>query len=834
MFRYYLGAFAFLLSAQGCFILPRQAPTPAPKSAAAKRAEAADSADRAAGLKPYNKVVTSAARTSNGLFRTHWRSDTLYFEIPRRELNRDLLLVGRFAKASAGGPSYGGDEFTERVLRWERQGNRVLLRSVTFEITADSTLPVYRAVTQASYPPVVAVFPVEAYGPDSSAVIDVTRLYTTNVPEFVGVRGSLDEKRSFIERVNAFPDNVEVEATQTSTPDVPSETARVSGPAPASSILAHWSMVRLPERPMVPRLADKRVGYFSVTQTDYGTPQQRAVPRSYITRWRLEKKFPDSVVSDPVKPIMYYVDPATPAQWIPWIKKGVEDWQPAFEAAGFRRAIVARDPPAFAEDPDWSLDDVRNTVIRWLPSTTENATGPTIYDPRTGEIMNGSVRLFHNVMNLARSWYFTQVSPLDPRAQRLPFPDSLMGRLVEYVVAHEVGHTLGLQHNMKASSTYPADSVRSATWVRRMGHTPSLMDYARLNYVAQPEDRINPADLVPRVGPYDVFATIWGYKPIPGARTPDAERHALNSWAEMQDTVPWYRYSTSGGAGVDPGDESEAVGDADAVKSTGYGLRNIQRVMPLLMSATVRPEEDNSELVDMYERLVDQWSHEMEHVVNVVGGAESREKYGGQPGPRFIPLPRSRQKTAVRFLNEHAFTTPIFFLDTRILRRMEPEGTLKRIGSAQSRILAGLLDGDRLARLSDYEALAGKAAGGSGDVYPVPELLTDVRRGIWSELASSHVTIDPFRRALQRAYLSQADARINPAPAIIISSGRTGDSRSSVGSGPNSDVRALMRGELIDLDAALRVAIRRASNRETRLHLLDARAEIKQILEPEK
>jgi hypothetical protein len=831
--RRYLATCIVLLSTQGCFILPQRAAAPAPKSAAARQAEIADSIEHATGLKPYNKIVTPGARTTIGLFLTHRVGDTLYFEIPRRELNRDLLLVGRFARASAGGQSFGGDEFTERVLRWEQQGNRILLRSVSFEITADSTLPVYRAVAQASYPPVVAVFPVETYGPDSAAVIDVTRLYTTNVPEFIGARGSLDEKRSFIERVNAFPDNVEVEATQTATPDAPSEAGRVSGPVPASSILAHWSMVRLPERPMMPRLADKRVGYFTVTQTDYGTRQQRIVPRLYITRWRLEKRFPDSALSEPVKPIVYYVDPATPAQWIPWIKRGVEDWQPALEAAGFRHAIVARDAPSPVDNPNWSPDDVRNTVIRWLPSTTENATGPTVYDPRTGEIINGSARLFHNVMNLARTWYFTQVSPLDPRAQRLPFPDSLMGRLVEYIVAHEIGHTLGLQHNMKASSTYPADSVRSATWVHRMGHTPSLMDYARLNYVAQPEDRIDPADLVPRVGPYDVFATMWGYKPVPGALTPDAERPALNSWAEMQDTVPWYRYSTSGGADVDPGDESEAVGDADAVRSTRYGLRNIQRVMPLLMSATLHPEEDNSDLVDMYERLVDQWSHEMEHVVNIVGGAESREKYGGQPGPRFVPLTRSRQLEAVRFLNEHAFTTPTFFLDTRILRRMEPEGTLKRIGGAQSRILADLLDADRLGRLSDYEALAGRSVGSRVDVYSVPEFLADVRRGIWSELASPHVVIDPFRRALQRSYLSQADGKINASPAMIISSGRL-PARSSIGSGPNSDVRALMRGELLDLDAALREAIPRTSNRETRLHLLDARASIKQILEPEK
>lgn len=812
---------------QGCFIVSRGAPPPTPKKTPAQlRADSIDKAEEDAGIKPYAKVVTAAAHTRVGLFTTHRLGDTLLFEIPRRELGRDMLLVGRFARAS-GGNSFGGDEFTERVLRWERQGNRVLLRSVTFELTADSTLPVYHAVSQASYPPVVAVFKVEAYGPDSSVVVDVTSLYTTNVPEFVGARGSLDDKRSFIERVAAFPENIEVEATQTFTPESLPDSPR-PGPIPAQSVLAHWSMIRLAARPMKPRLADKRVGFFEVKQTDFGTAEHRSVTRSYITRWRLEKKFPDSALSDPVTPIVYYIDPATPAEWIPWIKRGIQDWQPAFEAAGFRNAIVAREAPSVTEDPDWSPEDVRHTVVRWLPSTIENAEGPHVHDPRSGEILNGSIRVHHNVLNLARNWYFTQVAPLDPRAQHLPFPDSLMGRILEYVVAHEVGHTLGYQHNMKASSTYPADSLRSASWVSRMGHTPSLMDYARFNYVAQPEDAIALDDLVPRIGPYDIFATMWGYTPIRGARTPDDERPTLDSWAQLQDTVPWYRFSTSGSRDSDPGDEAEAIGDADAVRSTALGLRNIRRTVPLLVPAALRRGEDNSDLKELYDRLVDQWTTELEHVVSIVGGVDSREKYGSQPGPRFTPVSPARQREAIRFLAANAFQTPTYLLDPSILRRIEPDGTIRRVGAAQARILSVLLDDSRLFRLAEYEALARNRT----TIYPLSEMLGDVRRAVWSELSLGSVRIDAFRRSLQQAWLAEADTKMNPVGAVIISSSPSRRPRPRTSSGPADNVRAMMRGELLDLDRSLAAAVGRASERTTRLHLLDARAEIKRILDP--
>lgn len=797
--------------------------------------------------RPYNRVITGEAKSQDGLWKTHMVGSKLMFEIPDALLGKEILVVARLAKApegATGGGPYGGQQVGQpRVLRWERRGDRMIVRSINYNMVADPSSPIAQAVDASNYGPILGAFNVETYGPDSAAVVDVTRLFTSPPPEIGpgnNMRGNPDQARSFIERVAGYPINVEVEAVLTANPPPGAAGGGGGGGGPfggnnaanrTTSLVMHWSMVKLPDDPMMPRLFDRRVGYFSTGYLDFSRPEQRAQRRTFITRYRLEKKDPNAEISEPVKPITYYVDPATPTWLVPYVKAGIEQWKPAFEAAGFRNGIVARDAPTKTEDPNWSAEDARYSVIRWLPSTTENAQGPHVHDPRTGEILEADVYMFHNIMNLLRSWYFTQVGHLDPQALQWPYPDALMGRLVQYVVAHEVGHTLGFQHNQKASSTYPVDSVRSRTWVARMGHTPTLMDYSRWNYVAQPEDNIPVEQLSPIIGPYDKWATMWGYKPIPGATSPDAEKATLDQWARQQDTVPWYRFNVEGSGGSDPGDHNEAVGDDDPVKATGWGMRNIKRLVPLLVQAGTTDGENYDDLEMLYGRLVGQWSRELSHVNQVVGGTLAQEKVAGQDGVRFVPISRSRQREAVRFLNENAFATPTFFLNSDVLRKIEVEGAIRRINSAQAGVLNGLLNDRRMERLIEFEALEPNKA----NVYSLGDMLSDLRGGLWSELRAGSVSIDPFRRELQRAYLTTAGNKINPPATPALPAGLPPQFAQQFGPArATSDVKALLRSELRALDGQLQAAVAKASNRETRAHLEAARAQIDEILNPKK
>ena len=735
------------------------------------------------------------AEVSVGFFITYFGEDgDLFFEIPQDALGKEMM-VSAITRERPG--SAGSDAGTD-IIQWDARGeSHVVLRMKDYSQIADEDDAIWRAVSGMRKGPILHTFEVEAVSPTGSLLIDATDLFLSTQTELGSLEG-VDDDNSFIEKVVAFPRNIEIDVTQTGRDD-----------GDVTTELLHWSFLALPEDPMMPRLWDARVGFNSSDYTDYSSEEHGAVERRFIHRHRLEKANPDAEMSDPVEPIVYWVDPATPDWLKPYVVEGVDDWQEAFEAAGFTNAIVGRVAPTPEEDPDFSLEDLRHSVIWWRPSPVANANGGQRVDPRTGEIIRGRVQMYHNVMNLVRNWYFTQVGPLDERAQSLPLPDSLMGELVQYVVAHEIGHAIGFPHNMKASAMYPADSIRSVSFVERMGgqHVATLMDYSRFNYVAQPEDDMPVEYLIPSIGPYDEFAVKWGYAPIPGADTPEDELETLNEWAREQDQVPWYRFTTSGAP--DPEANTEAVGDEDAVQSSELGLRNLRRVKNMLLDVAEEEGESYDLLDELYGNVVSQWGRYNGHVTAIVGGTYTQEKYG--TGERFDPVEFERQREAVQFLNDNVFTVPEWILDEEILRRIEPAGAVDRINGQQMRVLGSLMNGNRLNRLIEHKAID------NGNGYGVEDLMADLRDGIWDDFTGSgSVRVDVYRRNLQRGKVEYIRGLLHP----------EGEDAEPL----MSDVRPVLRGELRWLAEALDAALPRADDEITRLHIQDLREEVEGAL----
>jgi len=810
LFNNKLSVFLFLF----CFLAPNSTFAQDKKDGDKKEEKKKKSISK---IKHLADIITEEAKSDTGLFTIHKMGPKYYFEMPNDLLDKELLVVSRIS-GHVKNLNFGGAGMKSRpqqVVRWQKHDENILLRSVSYNSVASHEDPIYKSLKNNNFEPIIMSFPIAALNADSTGVIfDVTELFTTDIAMIGPLRErerkrfgvkALDKKRSMIGHMKAFPKNVEVRHILTFNGSKLPDNQLTK----ALSIEMNQSFIELPAVKWEPRYYDERVGYFSIQQTDYSANEQKAFKKRFITRWKLEPTDWDAYnrgeLVEPVKPIVYYIDPGTPEVWRPYIKQGVDDWQKAFEKAGFKNAIYAKDAPTKEEDPDWSPEDVRYSVIRYITTDIQNAQGPHVHDPRTGEILESDILWYHNVMNLLRNWFMMQTAAINPEARSVKFKDEVMGELIRFVAAHEVGHTLGLPHNMGSSPAYPVDSLRSPAFTHRMGGTaPSIMDYARFNYIAQPED--GDVLLYPGIGPYDNWSITYGYKLLGKEATADSERSTLNDWVKERASNPIYRYGAQKRSNADPSAQTEDLGD-DAVYASDLGIKNLKRILPNLMEWSKADGKNYDDLKELYSNIYSQLGRYMGHVTTNIGGVYDYKKTYDEAGAVFTHVPKAKQKQAMNFLNRQLFQTPNWLLEKSVLNKIQNAGALERLRSFQVRYLNRLFDKDRLNRLSENEALNGSAA------YTLTNVMDDSRNGIFSELKASQQP-DAFRRNLQRAYLSKM------ADLMEIEEAKY----------DQTDIKAAVRANLNALKTSLK-SIKKMKNKGAKAHFEDIKARIEAILE---